>query len=53
MKNLKPNLSKGEQKVMEEPAKKKRYYYNQCRQMPCCRNNGGRKIHEISQPPAT
>ena len=23
MKNLKPNLSKGEQKVMEEPAKKK------------------------------
>ena len=24
MKNLKPNLSKGEQKVMEEPAKKKK-----------------------------
>ena len=32
--------------------KKKIYYYKQCRQRRRCSNNGRRKIHQRSQPPA-
>ena len=36
---------------MEKLAKRKDYY-NQCRQRQRCSNNGRRKIHQRSQPPA-
>ena len=46
-KNAKPNLSKGEQKTLEELAKKG-HYYNQCRQRQCCSNNGCVENRELS-----
>ena len=53
MKNPKPNLSKGEQKAMEELAKRKDIIItNVDKGGGCCSNNGRRKIHQQSQPPA-